>query len=68
MRLKELKQEDVTETNLVPSLDWVVREGVSEERTFKNILEAKGISLEKIGVRGAESIRAEGTFDAKTLE
>lgn len=36
----ELKQEGMTETNLVSSVDWVVREGLSEEVTFKKILES----------------------------
>lgn len=29
--VRELKQEGVTKTNLVSSVDWVVREGLSEE-------------------------------------
>lgn len=36
----ELKQEGVTKTNLVSSVDWVVREGLSEEVTFKQTLES----------------------------
>lgn len=63
--VRELKREGVTETNLVSSVDWVVREGLSEEATFKKILESEGTSLEKTGIGGGESIAGRGNVSYK---